>query len=85
MDGQFRGKLAMAGELPAVQVGDDEILRSKRALIHASGSGENAVIIEPHGEVSFAGNDVPALVHPAPHDANLAAVLFLALRVTGQK
>src|SRR5712664_2463978 len=84
MHGDFRRKLAVPGKLPPVQIRNNEILGGKRALVHAGGSGENAVTFEPHGEVSFTGDDISAFVHPAACDANIPAMLFFALHVAWQ-
>jgi hypothetical protein len=81
MHRQFRGKFAIAGKLTPVHIGDNQVLRREHALIHAGGSRENAAVIEPHGNVSFTGDDVSALVHPAPGDTDLAAVLLFTFRV----
>jgi hypothetical protein len=75
----------MPGELPPVEIGDNEIFWRKRALVHAGGSRKNAVTFEPHREVSFTGDDISAFVHPTARDANFPAMLFFALRVAGQK
>jgi len=85
VDGEFGGKFAMAGELAATEIGDNEILGSKRAFIHTRGSGENGAIVEPHGKVSFASHDVSAFIEPAACKTDIAAMLLLALRVAGQK
>src|SRR5882762_11066860 len=84
MHGHLRGKLPMPGELPPIQIRNNEILGRKRSLVHTGGSGENAVPVEPHRQVSLTGNDMSAFVHPAARDANLAAMLFYTLRVAWQ-
>jgi hypothetical protein len=81
MHRHFGGKFAVAGELPPVQIGDHQILRREHPFIHAGRSGENAAVIQPHGNISFAGDDVSALVHPAPGDTDLAAMLLFTFRV----
>src|SRR5712664_893179 len=63
--GKFRGKLSVAGKLPAVQIGNDQVLVRKHPFIHARGSGKNTTVVQPHGNSSFAGDDVSALVHPS--------------------
>jgi len=72
---------AVAGELTPVQIGDHQILGREHPFIHARRSGENAAVIEPHGNVSFAGDNVSALVHPASRDTDLVAVLLFTFRV----
>jgi hypothetical protein len=75
----------MAGKLAAVEIGNDEILRSKRTFIHAGGSRKDAAIVEAHGDVAFASDDVSAFVHPATGDTNIATVLQLVLGVAWQE
>ncbi len=81
MHRQFGGEFAIAGKLPSVQIGNHQIIGSEHPLIHAGRSGENAAVIQPHGNVSFAGDDVSAFVHPASGNTDLATVLIFALRV----
>jgi hypothetical protein len=81
MHGEFGRKFSIPGKLPAVQVGDNQILGREHPFIHAGRSGENAAVIQADGNVSFAGNDMPALVHPASGNTNFAAVLLFAFRV----
>ncbi len=81
MHGEFGRKFSITGKLPAVQIGDDQILGRQHPFIHASRGGENAAVIQAHGNVSFAGDNMPALVHPASGDTNFAAVLLFAFRV----
>src|SRR5262249_38229020 len=84
MHRDFRGKLAKTGELAAIEIRDDKILRGKRTLVYAGGSREDATIVEPHREVPLASDDVAALIHPSPRDADFAAMLFFTLRVAGK-
>src|SRR6266702_4451960 len=81
MHGQFGGKFAVSGELPAEQIGDDQIVGRELSFIHASRSGENTAVSQPNGNVSFASDDVSAFVHPSSSNADLETVLFFALRV----
>jgi hypothetical protein len=81
MHRHFGGKFAIAGELTPVQIGDHQILRREHPFVHARRSGENAAVIQPHRNVSFTGDDVSALVHPASGDTDLAAVLLFTFRV----
>jgi hypothetical protein len=81
MHRQFGGKFAIAGELPPVQIGDNQILGREHPFIHASRSRENGAVIEPHGNVSLAGDDVSAFVHPASGNTDLAAMLLFTFRV----
>src|SRR5260370_32439625 len=81
MHRQFGGKLAVAGELPAMQIGDDQVSGSEHSFIHAGRSRENTAVIQPHRNVSFAGDDVSALVHPSSGNTNLATVLLFTFRV----
>ena len=81
MHRQFGRKLAIARQLPAVQISHNQLLGSKHALVHAGGSGKDAAVVQPYGNVPFAGDDVPALVHPASGNADFAAVLLFAFHV----
>ncbi len=78
MHGELGGKFSITGKLPAVQIGDDQILGRKHPFIHAGRSGENAAVVQPHGNISFASDDVSALVHPSTGNADFAAVLLFA-------
>jgi hypothetical protein len=81
MHRQFGGKFAIPGKLPAVEISDNQILWREHPFIHAGRSRENAAVIQPHGNVSFAGDDVSAFVHPASGNADLATVLLFTFCV----
>ncbi len=53
-------------DLPALEVGDDEVLGLEEALGHAGGCGEDAVVVEAAGDVAVVGGDVASLVDAAP-------------------
>jgi hypothetical protein len=75
MHGQLGRNPAIARELAALEIRDHHILGGQHAFVHACGSSEDAIVIEPHGEIAFAGDVVPLLVHPSPGDAHIAAML----------
>ena len=81
MHRQFGGDLAIAGELTPMHIGDHQILRREHPLIHAGRSRENAAVIESHRNVSFTGDDMSSLVHPASGNTDLATMLLFTFRV----
>jgi hypothetical protein len=81
MHRELGGKFSIAGKLTAVQIGDDQVLGRKHPFIHAGRGGENAAVVQPHGNISFASDDVSALVHPTSGNTDLPAVLLFAFRV----
>jgi hypothetical protein len=85
MHRQLRGDFAIPRKMPPVQVRYHQIFGSKHPLIHASGRGENPAVFQPHGSIAIASHNVFSLIHPPPGDADVAAVLFFALRVALQK
>jgi hypothetical protein len=73
---RFGGDLAVTLEVASLHIHDDEILGRHHALVEASGSGEDAVSVEANGNISFAGDDMAAFIHPAADHADVATVLF---------
>jgi hypothetical protein len=64
----------------AVQIHHDKIVGRHHAFVQASGSGEDAIGVEAHGEIALLGNDVASLVQPAADLANVITMLLLSLR-----
>src|SRR6266849_6097034 len=85
MHGDFGRELTITGKLAAVEISDDEIFGRESAFVHAGRCCEDAALVETNGEIALAGDDESTVVHPAPRDANLAAVLFFAFHMAGQK
>jgi hypothetical protein len=83
--GNLGREFAFARKLLPFQIGRHQILGGKHAFVHARRRRENAAIVQPHGKVSFAGDDVFTIIHPSPSDTDFAAVLFFALRMAGQE
>jgi hypothetical protein len=81
--GQLGRRFTGTRDMPAFQVNDDQVIGGEHPFVHARRSGEYAFLVEPHGKIAFAGDDVSALVHPAPGDADVRAMLLFALRGTG--
>src|SRR5262249_44945690 len=84
MHGQLRGDLALACELLSVQVCNNKVGGLQHALVHASGSGQNTVAGQSDGQIPLASRDESLLIHPAPDDAHVSAMLFLRLIVAGK-
>jgi hypothetical protein len=72
----FGGDLAIAAEMTAFHIHDDEITWSHHALVEARGGGQNMIGVESDGEVSFARNDMAAFIEPPTHQTNVAAMLL---------
>src|SRR5260370_23562164 len=83
MHRDFRRELSFARKLAAFEIRNHEVLRLKHAFIHASGSGQNAVIVQAYGDIAFAGDDEATIVHPLPSDTNFAAMLVFTLFMGG--
>ena len=66
--------------MATVQIHDHEVVGRHHAFVQASGSGENAIVIEANGEIALPGNNVATLVQPAAHKANIMTMLFLSAR-----
>jgi hypothetical protein len=81
--GQFRGGFAVPSEMATLEVNDDQVIGGEHPFVHARRSGEYPFLVEPHGKIALAGNDVFALVHPAPGNADVRAMLLFGLRGTG--
>jgi hypothetical protein len=70
------GDSAIALEVVAFHIHDDEIFGRHHALADASGGGKNALGIEAKRNISLTGNNVAALIHPAADETNVPTVLF---------
>jgi hypothetical protein len=68
MHPDFAGDIAPSGQLSAVKINYDHVLRPHHALAHGGGGTKNAVFIQSDREVSVHGRHVSAFVH---HSAKL--------------
>ena len=66
-----------ARDVTAFEIDDHQIFRRQHAFIHARRGRQDALIVEPHRQIAFARDNVAALVHPAPGDTQIDAMLLL--------
>ena len=77
--GHLGGAVALAADLVAVVVANQQLIRVHLPLTHACGSSENALFIQTNGDIAVVGGHPSALVHlPAGLDKFLTPPLLAA-------
>ena len=79
---QFGGGLAASGQALALHVGDHQVVGGHQALAHGRGRGEEARMIQAHGNIAVGGGHEMAGMDPAAGEADVAPVFVLGLAVT---
>jgi hypothetical protein len=78
MHTRFGGNFPVPLQVAAIHIHDDQISWGHHAFVHAGWCGENAIRVEPDGEITFAGYDETSLVHPSPYAADFFAELWFS-------